>query len=156
MADNESSFGIHQLFLNHELAATESDASFLSKFKKRISVIKGIGISIMIIVACIAPGLVVLGSTPKYFDHQDHIKMNDIHFNFTARNFMKQFYLQQSIYLTVCIRDDFVILDIRRFFNQSASILGIPLNTRQWFRLKQLTHAIDAAISHVQNAKKLI
>ena len=45
---------------------------------------------------------------------------------------MKQFDLKDHIILSVCNEDGEIILDIRMFINQTATIRGIPLNLRQW------------------------
>jgi hypothetical protein len=148
--NNVSSFDIHRLFLNQEMTEENSD-SFATQFKKRIRVVKGIGILLMMIIACTTPGLIILGSAPHHIEQLDINSLHDIILNQTACDFIKQFDLRESIYLTVCNRDDFVILDIRRFQNQTASILGIPLNTQQWLQLKQSIRAIDAAISQAIN-----
>lgn len=105
----------------------------------------------MMIIACKTPCLIILGSTPHYIEQIDNNQLHHIMLNQTACAFIKQFDLRESIYLTVCNRDDFIILEIRRFHNQTASILGIPLNTRQWLQLKQSIRAIDAAIPQAMN-----
>ncbi|OOY33763.1 hypothetical protein BOV88_13555 [Solemya velum gill symbiont] len=49
----------------------------------------------------------------------------------------------------MCNYNDETILDIGRFVNGWATILGISLTLRQWLTLKQLTPEIDRVIGKV-------
>ena len=52
--------------------------------------------------------------------------------NQTACSYQKQFDLKDNVILSMCNRDGEIMLDIRLFLNQTATIRGIPLNLRQW------------------------
>ncbi|KAL4221135.1 hypothetical protein ACF0H5_019394 [Mactra antiquata] len=140
----DASFEVNTLVSNQ---IEESDESILKLFNKRFHTIKKCGLVLMVLIVCLTPGLVIITSTPHHIHQHEYIEMNDIIVNQTACGYIKQFDLLENIYLTVCNRDNFVLLDIRRFFNQTASIQGIGLNIHQWSQLKKLLHLIDTAIS---------
>ncbi len=64
--------------------------------------------------------------------------------------FVKQYHLGGSTYATVCNRNGDVVVDIRRIVNGTASIIGIPLELRQWLTLKGSSKRIDEAISEAR------
>ena len=66
--------------------------------------------------------------------------------NQTACSYLKQFYLKDNVILSVCNRDGEIMLDIRLFLNQTATIRGIPLNLRQWNVLQGVSNSVNRAI----------
>ena len=48
--------------------------------------------------------------------------------------------------LSVCNRDGEIILNIRLFINQTATIRGIPLNLREWNALQRVSASVNRAI----------
>ena len=66
--------------------------------------------------------------------------------NQTACLYLKQFDLKDNVILSVCNRDGEIMLDIRLFLNQTATICGIPLNLRQWNALQQASSSVNRAI----------
>lgn len=59
---------------------------------------------------------------------------------------LKQFDLKDHVMLSVCNRDGEIILDIRLFINQMATIRGIPLDLRQWNALQRVSPSVNRAI----------
>ena len=66
--------------------------------------------------------------------------------NQTACSYLKQFDLKDNVILFVCNRDGEIMLDIRLFLNQTATIRGIPLNLRQWNVLQGVSNSVNRAI----------
>ena len=66
--------------------------------------------------------------------------------NQTACSYLKQFDLKDNVILSVCNRDGEIMLDIRHFLNQTATICGIPLNLRQWNVLQGVSNSVNRAI----------
>ena len=66
--------------------------------------------------------------------------------NPTACSYLKQFDLKDNVILSVCNRDGEIMLDIRLFLNQMATICGIPLNLRQWIVLQGVSNIVNRAI----------
>ena len=66
--------------------------------------------------------------------------------NQTACSYLKQFDLKDNVILSVCNRDGEIMLDIRLFLNQTATIRGIPLNLRQWNVLQGVSKSVNRAI----------
>ena len=66
--------------------------------------------------------------------------------NQTACSYLKQFDLKDNVILSVCNRDGEIMLDIRIFLNQTATIRGIPLNLRQWNVLQGVSNSKNRAI----------
>ena len=64
----------------------------------------------------------------------------------TACSYLKQFDLKDNVILSVCNRDGEIMLDIRLFLNQTATIRGIPLNLRQWNVLQGVSNSVNRAI----------
>ena len=66
--------------------------------------------------------------------------------NQTACSYLKQFDLKDNVILSVCNRDGEIMLDIRLFLNQTATIRVIPLNLRQWNILQGVSNSVNRAI----------
>ena len=66
--------------------------------------------------------------------------------NQNACSYLKQFDLKDNVILSVCNRDGEIMLDIRLFLNQTATIRGIPLNLRQWNVLQGVSNSVNRAI----------
>ena len=64
----------------------------------------------------------------------------------TACSYLKQFDLKDNVIVSVCNRDGEIMLDIRLFLNQTATIRGIPLNLRQWNILQGVSNSVNGAI----------
>ena len=66
--------------------------------------------------------------------------------NQTACSYLKQFDLKDNVILSMCNRDREIMLDIRLFLNQMATIHGMPLNLRQWNVLQGVSNSVNRAI----------
>ena len=66
--------------------------------------------------------------------------------NQTACSHLKQFDLKDNVILSVCNRDGEIMLNIRLFLNQTATIRGILLNLRQWNVLQGVSNSVNRAI----------
>ena len=110
--------------------------------KCHITIIKRTGVIGIILVSLSTP-LYILASmewSNNYpFDYV--MKVNE-----TACSYVKQFDLKDNVILSVCNRDGEIMLDIRLFLNQTATIHGIPLNLRQWNVLQGVSNSVNRAI----------
>lgn len=127
----------------------EKDLSFRSKdMNCHLTIIKWIGV-VMLATTCAVPGFVLLsGQVCLPLKTQDTL---DPELNQTACIYAKQFYLRDNLYATVCNQRGYVITDIRKFINDSATIIGVSLNEQQWAALKHLSGSIDTAISEARS-----
>ncbi len=82
----------------------------------------------------------------------DYVTVSDT--NATTCDYSERYYIGETTYLTVCDLNGYVILDIRKFINNSASIAGIPLSVNQWISLKRQIPPIDAAIDTSTDSTK--
>ena len=107
-----------------------------------MKIIKWTGV-IGIILVCLSSPLYILASmewSNNYpFDYV--MKVNP-----TACSYLKQFDFKDNVILSVCNRDGEIMLDIRLFLNQMATICGIPLNLRQWIVLQGVSNIVNRAI----------
>ena len=110
--------------------------------KNHIKIMKWTGVIGIILVSLSTP-LYILASmewSNNYpFDY-------DMEVNQTACSYLKQFDLKDNVILSVCNRDGEIMLDIRLFLNQTATIRGIPLNLRQWNVLQGVYNSVNRAI----------
>ena len=74
--------------------------------------------------------------------------------NQTACSYLKQFDLIDNVILSVCNRDEEIMLDIGLFLNQTATIRGIPLNLRQWNVLQRASNSVNRAIEKGKHMKE--
>lgn len=112
-----------------------------------LTIIKWVGVVILATI-CAVPGFIILSHRDCALHVPDHgVKPN---LNKTACVYVKQFYLQQRLYATVCNQDGYVFVDIRQFVNGTATIIGVDLSLLQWLTLKQLSPSIDIAISEAR------
>jgi hypothetical protein len=116
--------------------------------KRHLTAIKWIGISFIIVITITVPvlsGILTMGRGEQRLDYAVH-ELN----NATACNYSKIHDLGERVYLTVCSINGHIVLDIRRFVNNSATITGIPLNWEQWTTLKGHVHIVDDDIREAQ------
>ena len=66
--------------------------------------------------------------------------------NPNACSYLKQFDLKDNVILSVCNREGEIMIDIRLFLNQTATIRGIPLNLRQWNVLQRASNRVNRVI----------
>lgn len=118
--------------------------------KCHLNVIKWIGVVVLLFVSTSIPGIIILNDQKaRSVDVLDY-KIEMQQQNETACVFIKQYDIYHDTYVTVCNRYGVVVLDIRRFFNDTASIIGIQISERQWIKLKQVTPLVDKAISEAR------
>ena len=72
--------------------------------------------------------------------------------NQTACSYLKQFDIEDNVILSVCNTDGQILVDIRVFLNDTATIRGIPLNLKQW---KVLLRVSDSVYRAIEEAKFL-
>ena len=103
-----------------------------------------IGVTGMIIVLLSTP-LFVLASM-NWSNHHPMDYEVKVNVSETACSYLKQFDLKDHVMLSVCNRDGEIILDIRLFINQTATISGIPLNLGQWNVLQRVSPSVNRVI----------
>ncbi len=114
--------------------------------RRYITVGKWIGAAVIIMVTLSIPGIILSSLAVSQVLPLDYeVKVNNE--NRTACVFVKRYDLRDGVHLTVCNIEGDIILDIRRFVNEKASIRGIPLNLKQWLTLKQIASTVDTAIN---------
>ena len=110
--------------------------------KCHIKIIKWTGVIGIILVSLSTP-LYILASMEWSNNYPfDYVMV----VNQTACPYLKQFDLKDNVILLVCNRDGEIMLDIRLFLNQTATIRGIPLNLRQWNVLQRASNSVNRAI----------
>jgi len=116
---------------------------------RHLKIIKFGGILFLLLVSTLIPGLIILND-----EKGQEINVSDFKVvhqdNETACVFIKQYDIYLDTFVTVCNRYGVVVLDIRRFINDTATIIGIQLSERQWLRLKRVSPIIDRAISEAR------
>ena len=110
--------------------------------KCHIKIIKWTGVMGIIIISLSTP-LYILASMECLNNYPFDYVMD---VNQTACSYLKQFDLKDNVILSVCNRDGEIMLDIRLFLNQTATIRGIPLNLRQWNVLQRASNSVNRAI----------
>lgn len=73
--------------------------------------------------------------------------------NQTACSYLKQFYLTDNVIISVCSRGGDIVVDIRLFLNQTATIRGIPLNLSQWRTLERISPDVNGAIEKASETR---
>ena len=121
----------------------------MQNITRHIGGIKGIGTGFLLLVTICSPVLILTGLMSQELarppDDVVRVSAQDL-INQTACLYAKRFHLGQQVYLTVCNLNGEIILDLRRFFNQSASIRGIPLSVPQWESLKHIIWRVDTTV----------
>ncbi len=117
--------------------------------KRRVASVKWIGVSCMLVITIAIPTVIWI----RRFDRGglliDYVTVHDS--NATAEcDYSERYDLGETTYLTVCDLNGYVILDIRKFINNSATISGVPLNWDQWISLKRQIPPIDIAIGEAR------
>ncbi|MES9880678.1 MAG: hypothetical protein ABW185_07335 [Sedimenticola sp.] len=112
--------------------------------RQHINLVKIIGVIFILLSAFIIPSVVLM--TTVCFPNNTYSSEIDVEANQTACMYVKQFALSRNMRVTVCNQGSEIIVDMRRFINGTSTIIGLPLQLRQWSKLKQLTPLIDRAI----------
>jgi hypothetical protein len=117
---------------------TETRYSETENSKLRVRAVKCFGISIMVVITVCIPTLLMTASLPR---------RQRIDYELHGQNaYLDRYHLGDRIYLTVCHADEYVVLDIRRFINDTSTIMGISLNTDQWITLTRLIPSVAKSI----------
>ena len=121
--------------------------------KCHLNIIKWIGV-LLILSTSAVPGFVILGMSGCPKPPLDYEVKPDL--NQTACVYVKQYPVRFNTYATVCNRDGHVFVDLRRFVNGSATLLGIQLELTQWNSLKQMMSLIDEGLSEARSYRKTL
>ena len=119
------------------------------EIKCHIKIMKWTGVIGIILVSLSTPLYILVSmewSNNYPFDYAMEV-------NHTACSYLKQFDLKDNVILSVCNRDGEIMLDIRLFLNQTATIRGIPLNLRQWNVLQGVSNSVNRAIEKENTCK---
>ena len=117
--------------------------------KYHFKIIKWVCVVILLFISTFIPGFIILNKEKSHQSDVLDFKIETQH-NETACVFIKQYDIYHDTYVTVCNRYGVVLLDIRKFFNNTASIIGIQLSERQWLRLKQISPLVDKATAEAR------
>jgi len=123
------------------LTVTEDALERTSSGRTRYRAIKRIGVFLLFLLFCLTPSIGIGMEwsfmtrpscerfDPSYIDPDPSQSICD---NTT------QFNLGQNLYLTVCHFDDENIVDLRKFINRTATIIGVQMNLIQWKTLQHV------------------
>ena len=112
------------------------------KFQSHIKYIKLIGVLCLVLVTLCAL-ICVLVST-EWSNYETHETTMDA--SQTVCSYLKHFDIEDNVILSVCNTDGHIVVDIRVFLNDTATIRGIPLNLKQWKVLLRVSHSVNRAI----------
>ena len=120
---------------------------FSPALKQHMRFIKWICITLLISI----PSIIVItnavyAGVNNDFHNQQSENETATNISDTACVYIKKYSLDQGIYVHVCNRIGLIFVDIRRFINEHASVIGVQLNIRQWRKLKQYMSLIDKGI----------
>ena len=101
--------------------------------RRNLTIIKWIGI-MTIVVSCAVTLFMVLSHSECTSSPTFEAPVN---LNQTSCVYIKQFYLRDHLYASVCNQAGHSFLDIRVFINRTATIRGITMEMKQWFTLKK-------------------
>lgn len=114
--------------------------------KEHMRGVKWIALTFIVALTVSIPGLVMISvSSPQTVTLKREENMNN-----TVCVFVKRFHLTEKVYVTVCNLNGEMVLDIRKFVNNTATIKGLRLNLNQWGTLKQTMHSIDVAVNEAR------
>lgn len=105
------------------------------KLKFSLSAVKWVGV-LLLITSGVVPGYILMGSEPcshRSSKHQEH----------TDCQLVKQFSLQENVYVSVCNVTNNFVIDIRKFVRNNATVNGVRLTKVQWTNLQQTIHGIN-------------
>ena len=114
--------------------------------KCHLNIIKWVGV-LLILSTCTVPGIVMI-TTAHYPTPADSIVTPDV--NQTDCIYVKQYHLQHNTYATVCNMNGHILVDLRRYINGTATVIGMQLELNQWLTLKQTIPSIDKAIEEAR------
>lgn len=106
--------------------------------------VKWMGVIGIIVITLSSPIFVLASIDWSHDSPQDYHAKVDA--NQTACSYLEQFYLTDNVIISVCNRDGDIVLDIRLFLNQTATIRGISLHLGQWRTLEKILPGINRAI----------
>lgn len=146
-----------------ELIGQDTSERGYDNLRCHMTIVKWIGI-ILIVSTCTSTVFVLVGMSISRHSKSSEvdcvIKLEEEsqrpNVSETACVYVKQYNLRENTYVTVCNREGEVFIDIRRFLNGTATILGIPLSLHQWLTLKQVTPLIDRAITEARTYWKTL
>lgn len=119
-------------------------------FKCHLKIIKWIGVIILLFISSFIPGIIILNEEKSHqLDNLDYKRVIQQE-NETACVFIKQYDIYHDTCITVCNRYGDVVIDVRKFFNNTPSVIGIQIGERQWLRLKQVSPLVDRAITEAR------
>lgn len=119
-------------------------------FKCNFKHIKWIPVMTLLFVSTFIPGIVILNKEKSNQVVDLDYKLGMQKENETVCVFIKQYDIYHDTYVTVCNRYGVVVLDIRKFVNNTPSATGIQLSERQWLRLKQVSSLVDTSIAEAR------
>ena len=126
--------------LRSEIIDIENGFSSKS-LESKLHTIKLFGV-LFLLAICVVPGYVLIGIDSMNSEQVVKPNLNQT----MCQEYIQQFLLTNSVYVTVCNINGYVFLDIRKFINGNATIIGISLNVDQWMDIKRLMLKIDIAV----------
>ena len=119
--------------------------------RKKFSALKISGILAMISTIFIVTSI-VLTSSRHASSHGGLSDTNTTSFDLTNTSlcdFAKSFPISRQVYVTVCLYNKAIRIDLRLFLNHKATIKGIYLTTSQWKRLLAIVPFINGVLDTI-------
>ena len=141
LSEDQTDGTLSMMYDKHKIDIERGLSLHSKSLKCDLNNVKWIGILVLVVTG-VVPGYMLLNKRTCIFETEISPNLNQ-----STCTSIKQVSLTQNVYLTVCKRNKYITLDIRKFINGNASIIGIPLNLLQWTTLKHYMSRID--IEHV-------
>ena len=136
------------------MADEEVTMSFLTPraIKNHLTGIKWVAATFMFATLVALPGIVLISVQSSHQCKQlnETIDAPNERPNNSTCVYVKRYHLLENIYATVCNLDGYIVIDLRKFINNTATINGIQLNLQQWQSLKLTSSTIDVAVAEAR------
>lgn len=139
------------------LPTLSNSKSLYYRFNTQRRILKWTGTFIMLVMTAATLAITEISYKKGIDLEPDCIKLQhseQIHkYNHSLCDFIKQFEIPDTYYVTICLYQDEIIVDIRQFINGKETIKGVQINTRQWKYIQQIIPYINKTIEEAQNQK---
>lgn len=142
------------------LSDLSSRNSLYDRFHTQGRILKWTGTFALLVMMSVTLAITEISFKNGISREQDCIKLHHSkplqQFNHSLCDFiMKQIKIPDAYYVTICLYQNEVVIDIRQFINGEETIKGVQINTRQWKYIQQIIPYINKTIDEAQNQKML-
>lgn len=144
---------------NGSLPTLSNTNTLYDRFITQRRILKWIGTFTMLVMIAVTLAITETSSKRGINLKPDCIKLHHskqmYKYNHSLCDFIKQFEIPDTYYVTICLYQD-VIIDIRQFINGKETIKGVQLNKRQWNYIQQIIPYINKTIVEAENQKMIL